>query len=201
MAGGTRVDRRTFLQGAASALAMSGIGVVATASPAMASRGDRRPIRMAMHIHACFSEGDASMEAHLQQAKLNDIDVIWWTEHDHRMVARRYLKDVHFNGLSEYANDSGIVWRSHYEGSIASSSATIVTSPVSINDAGGRALRLATSSRPSSTGTRRLVADVKDYGLNTSLDGTTITMDVRPQFTGPDSWVDVRMRTSYRPAR
>jgi hypothetical protein len=201
MAGGRRVDRRTFLQGAASTVALSGVGLAATTRPAEAAKGDRFPIRMAMHIHACFSEGEGSMEAHLHQAQLNGIDVIWWTEHDHRMVARNYLKHVHFNGLSEFAGDTGVVWRSQYSGLLSSSSATIVTSPVSSNDIGGKALRLAATARPSSTGTRRVVADASNYGLNTSLDGTTISIDVFPQSTGFDGWIDIQVQTSYRPAR
>ncbi len=201
MAGGLRVDRRTFLQGAASTVALSGVGLAATTQPAEAADGDRVPIRMAMHIHACFSEGEGSMEAHLHQAQLNGIDVIWWTEHDHRMVARNYLTDVHFNGLSEFVGDTGVVWRSHYSGLLSSSSASIVTSPVSPNDAGDKALRLTATARPSSTGTRRLVADASNYGLNTSLDGTTISIDVFPQSTGFNGWIDLQVQTSYRPAR
>jgi hypothetical protein len=201
MAGGRRVDRRTFLQGAASTVSLSGLSLAATPRPAEAVMDDRIPIRMAMHIHACFSEGDGSMEAHLHQAQLNGIDVIWWTEHDHRMVARGYVRDVHFNGLSEFAGDTGVVWRSHYSGLLSSSSATIVTSPVASHDIGGKALRLSATARPSSTGTRRVVADASNYGLNTSLDGTTIFIDVFPQSTGVDGWVDIQVQTSYRPAR
>ena len=49
------------------------------------------PTRMAMHVHASFSEGSASMQAHLAEAERTGVDVIWWTEHDHRMVARRFF--------------------------------------------------------------------------------------------------------------
>ena len=117
------------------------------------------------------------------------------------MVAREYLTDVHFNGLSEYANGGGVVWRTRYTGLLSSSSATIVTSPVSPNDTGGKALRLTAISRPSSTGTRRLVADASNEGLNTSLDGTNILIDVFPESTGVDGWIDIHIQTSHRPAR
>jgi hypothetical protein len=182
-------------------MALSGVGLATTTRPAEAVSGDRIPIRMAMHIHACFSEGDGSMEAHLHQAQLNGIDVIWWTEHDHRMVAREYLTAVHFNGLSEFVGDTGVTWRSHYSGLLSSSSAKIVTSPVSPNDGGSKALQLTATGRPSSTGTRRLVADASNYGLNTSLDGTTISIDVFPQSTGFNGWIDLQLQTSYRPGR
>ena len=40
---------------------------------------------MAMHIHSSFSEQEGSMDAQLYQAALNSVDVVWWTDHDHRM--------------------------------------------------------------------------------------------------------------------
>jgi hypothetical protein len=199
MTGGPHVGRRAFL-GAASAFALSGVGVAVSPAPALAVRGDRFPYRMAMHLHACFSEGDGSMQAHLQQAVDTGVDVVWWTEHDHRMVARNYLTTVHFNGLTETTDGARVVWRSTTEGSLSQSSATIVTSPVSATDPGGRALRLNATSRPSSTGTRRLTADADNYGLNTSLAATTLRLDVHPVSIGDDSWLDIVLETSYRPA-
>ncbi|HVQ88404.1 MAG TPA: hypothetical protein VMT88_09495, partial [Actinomycetes bacterium] len=207
MAGDRLVDRRTFLHGSATLAAVSGLGVLGPAISARAGVMDDPvpvelfPFRMAMHVHACFSEGDASMEAHLQQAELNGIDVIWWTEHDHRMVARSYLTQVHFNGVSEYTNGTSLTWRSRFEGALASSSASFITSPVSPNDLGGRSLELTAKTSGSSSGTRRLVADVKSYGLNTSIVGTTLSIDVLPRTVGLDAWSDIRLRTSYRPAR
>ena len=196
---GKDVDRRSFLRGAASAVALSGTTTLLSRTQANAASSNYLPFLMAMHIHACFSEGIASMDTHLQQAKHNDIDVIWWTEHDHRMVARRYLKDVHFDGLTEQTDGLTLVWRSKNEGQLSTSSATIVTTPVVATDPGGKALKLAARSSASSSGTRRLVADPTNFGLNTSITDTTVNLSVQPQLVGTNAWTDIRLVTSYRP--
>lgn len=197
---GNDVDRRSFLRGAASAVALSGTATLLGRTAAAAASGDFFPYLMAMHIHACFSEGDASMAAHLQQAKQNGIDVIWWTEHDHRMVARNYLKNVHFNSLTESTDGLTLVWRSQYEGQVSSSAATIVSNPVMSTDPGGKALRLAAGSNASGGGTRRLVADPSNFGLNTSLTDTIVRIGVQPEVVGSNGWIDIRLITSHRPA-
>ena len=202
MAGDQPITRRRVLQGAASAAAVAGVG--AAAGPLMSrvslASDAERAIRMAMHIHASFSEGTASMQAHLAEAERTGVDVIWWTEHDHRMVARGYLKDVHFNGLSEWSGGVQLTWRASSSGQLTSSSTNIVSAPVSASDPGGRALRMTALSTSSSGGTRTLTADPRNYALNTSLDGTTIVMDVRPVDSGEDAWFDIVVVTSYRPA-
>jgi hypothetical protein len=52
------------------------------------------PVSMAMHIHGSFSEGIASMDAHLEQARRNGVDVIWWTDHDFRREAHGYRQAI-----------------------------------------------------------------------------------------------------------
>lgn len=202
MTGERPVDRRTVLRGAATAAALAGAGVSLKAAPAAAAGRDDGlvPARMAMHVHASFSEGSASMQAHLAEAERTGVDVIWWTEHDHRMVARRYLTDVHFNGLTEWSGATSISWRSSVAGEVASSSASIVTQPVSHNDAGDRAMRMSAVSAGAVGGTRVMTAHVRNYGLTTSIDGTTISVDVRPVDSGEDAWFDIVLETSYRPA-
>jgi len=59
------------------------------------------PVGMAMHVHSSFSEGNASMLAQAYQAQLNDVDVLWWTDHDWRMTGHGYRQVVHFSGLTE----------------------------------------------------------------------------------------------------
>ncbi len=41
---------------------------------------------MATHIHSSFSEQSGSMDSQLFQATKNSVDVLWWTDHDHRMA-------------------------------------------------------------------------------------------------------------------
>ena len=202
MEGERRVDRRTVLQGAATTVALAGTGLSLESTTALAARQDDGlvPTRMAMHVHASFSEGIGSMQAHLAEAERTGVEVIWWTEHDHRMVARRYLDNVHFNGLTEWSGATSVTWRSSYAGALRTSSASIVTKPVSPNDVGDRALRLSAVSSGAYGGTRTLTADVRNYGLTTSIDGTTVVLDVRPIDIGEDAWFDIVVETSYRPA-
>src|SRR3954471_4797886 len=204
MRGERRIDRRSVLRAAAGG-AVLGAGapfIDLSAQSASAKPLDRslQPVLMAMHIHASFSEGIGSMEAHLSEAERTGVDVIWWTEHDHRMVARNYLNTVHFNGLYEWSKGAAVTWRSTYAGSLASSTATIVTDPVSA-DPGGKALRMTADSAGAAGATRTVTAAVGDGRLNTSIDGTTIGIDVYPQAIGDDSWFDIVVETSYRPAR
>lgn len=202
MTGERLVGRRTVLRGAATTAALAGAGVALERVPAVAARpaDGLVPTRMAMHVHASFSEGGASMQAHLAEAERTGVDVIWWTEHDHRMVARRYLTDVHFDGLTEWSGATSVTWRSTVVGDLDTSSGSIVSQPMSPSDVGGRALRMSAVSRGSTSGTRTVAAHVKDYGLNTSLDGTTIAVDVWPIETSVDAWFDIVIETSYRPA-
>ncbi|MCZ3388752.1 MAG: hypothetical protein LH645_06415 [Actinomycetia bacterium] len=202
MTGGRLVGRRTVLRGAATTAALAGAGAALEGVPAVAARpaDGLVPTRMAMHVHASFSEGGASMQAHLAEAERTGVDVIWWTEHDHRMVARRYLADVHFDGLTEWSGATSVTWRSSATGELDTSSASIVSQPVLPSDVGGKALRMSAVSRGSAGGTRTVTAHVKDFGLNTSIDGTTIAIDVWPIETSEDSWFDIVIETSYRPA-
>ena len=202
MKGERRIDRRTVLQGAATTVALAGTGMSMGRTAARAARPEDGlvPTRMAMHVHASFSEGIGSMQAHLAEAERTGVEVIWWTEHDHRMVARRYLENVHFNGLTEWSGATSVTWRSSYAGSLRTSAASIVTKPVSPNDVGDRALRLSALSSGELGGTRTVTADVRNYGLTTSIDGTTVVVDVRPIETGEDAWFDIVVETSYRPA-
>ena len=156
---------------------------------------DEIAVRMAMHIHASFSEGIGSMQAHLAEAERIGVDVIWWTEHDHRMVARGHLTDVHFTGLSEYAGGVSLTWQSTYAGQLASSSVTF-GKPGSDNDPGDSAMHMTALSSGGPGGTRTMTASPRNYALTTSLDGTTIELDVRPDDVGEDAWFDIVLDTS-----
>ena len=81
---GDSISRRRVLQGAASAATLAGVGVAIGPMIGRAAQVNAAevPIRMAMHIHASFSEGTASMQAHLAEAERTGVDVIWWTEHE-----------------------------------------------------------------------------------------------------------------------
>ena len=154
-----------------------------------------------MHVHASFSEGIGSMQAHLAEAERTGVDVIWWTEHDHRMVARGFLADVHFNGLSEWS--SGV--KRHVEAVVSRGRCGRLPHRSCPNRChapilGAKAMRLSALSDSPTGATRTMTANAKNYGLNTSIDGTSVVVDVRPIDVGDDAWFDVVVVTSYRPA-
>ncbi len=160
-----------------------------------------RPWSMAMHIHACFSEGTASMEAQLDQAARNAVDVVWWTEHEFRMTASGARQVIHFNGLSEAENGLSWTWTAATAGTFSEKSATFVGSPISPTDpSGSSALRLVGRSTASSYATYRLNGAQYNSLFRTSLDGTTLELDVLPVTVGADGYLGVFITTSQRPA-
>ena len=55
---------------------------------------------MATHVHSSFSEMNGSMDSQLFQATKNSVDVLWWTEHDQRMLGLDYARAVNFTSLA-----------------------------------------------------------------------------------------------------
>ena len=97
-------SRRGVLKSAAAITALSAGRLALGPQPAQASEksshhGDsgKRPdtVSMAMHIHASWSEGTASMQAHLDQATKTGIDVLFWTDHDFRLAEHGYPDVIH----------------------------------------------------------------------------------------------------------
>ncbi|MDQ3430908.1 MAG: hypothetical protein M3467_01555 [Actinomycetota bacterium] len=200
------LSRRRFLHSAAGIAALGAVGgLVRTqsayaASPTLSADG-LSARSMAMHIHASFSEGAASMEAHLQQAQQTGIDVIWWTEHDQRMSAHDYRQVVHFDGLTEWENGKKWTWKPGSSGSFSSSGGGIVATPVSPNDTGAAALEIHGTSAGSALATRSYDAVVQNALFRTSLDGQTIEIDVFPTSVGSNAYLAIVLTTSHRPAR
>ena len=89
------LSRRALLRAAA----VGGLGVpllsgcTAPARPsAPAPTGTGAPVSVAMHLHSSYSEGTASMAAHLDQARRLGVDVLFWTDHDYRVSAQGYRR-------------------------------------------------------------------------------------------------------------
>lgn len=160
---------------------------------------------MAMHIHSSFSEQTGSMDAHLSQATKNAVDVIWWTDHDYRMLGVKYRTVVHFTSLTGEATD-GSPWQWVRESSgplTGSSTAGIVTSPASPHDpVAGGSLSLAVRSSTTSAAAIRFFAQSHSAGWNyqTNLYGQVLTIDVHPVQVGPGGYLELRLTTSYHPA-
>jgi hypothetical protein len=105
-------------------------------SPDRANRffGDQLAYSMAMHIHSSFSEQTGSMESQFFQAESNCVDVLWLTDHDHRMEGNNYRNTVHFTSLTSETGGTGQggawTWAQRQSGPVpAGSAGGIVTSP------------------------------------------------------------------------
>lgn len=200
-------DRRTFLK--ASGLAVGGMAL-GTALPEYAHAAttvDGTAARsMAMHVHSSFSEQTASMEAQLLQAQVNALDVIWWTDHDHRMQAYEYKQAIHFTSLTNEVSGASKpwLWQQRTSGPLA------VDGPVGIDAASspgdpvaGGSLRVAARSTTGAAATLGYFAQTQQSGWNerSNLYGQVLTIDVLADSVGADGYLELLIGSSYRPAR
>lgn len=174
--------------------------------PQAASAADAalRPYSMAMHIHSSFSEGDASMESHLADAKSNNVDVLWWTEHDWRMMGYGYRQAVHFDSLSEAESGRTWTWGPVKTGSFASSTAGIVQSPSSpLDPSQPGALRFTATSAGGPAASNYLEAKTDSARKNerANLAGQVLEIEVFPEQIGPNGYLELLIVSSWHPAR
>lgn len=91
------LTRRTFLAALGAAAGSTLVPVAgAQAAGSGPSLTGRRSVSTAMHVHASWSEGVASWEAQFTEATSLGVDLLCMTDHDHRMLAYKYL--VHLGG-------------------------------------------------------------------------------------------------------
>lgn len=191
-----------------------GLGIVAavggTELRSAAATGSARrpatyePVSMAMHTHSCFSEGGswaaggggASMMAQLEQASENNIDVIWWTDHDWRMEAYGYYGGIAFDGTDE---DGGLQWFVQNEGAVTGAAYAFIDEPRS-PDEPGKAMRVAATGSAAEWAVSYLWAKPGNSFYSTNISDTTLTIDVLGEKIGPDAELVVQLETSYRPA-
>lgn len=158
------------------------------------------PVSMAMHLHACFSEGIASMHAHLDQADRTGVDVIWWTEHDFRLQAHGYQRSVHFDGMTELSAD-GLewVWLESQSGPLERAAGVFVAEPHT-PDEPGTALRLTAVGSTDEWGRLQYEGTAWNSTYSTSIADTTVVLDVLAESVGADAEVVVEIVSSHRPA-
>ncbi|MDQ3055700.1 MAG: hypothetical protein M3R66_18375, partial [Actinomycetota bacterium] len=203
---GLTLSRRTLLR-AAALTSLSG-GLLGRAlwapQPAAASSVDGA-FSMAMHIHASFSESYGTMNAHLQQAKLNNVDVIWWSEHDTKMNGKNDRQVVHFSSLTDETGDgSPWKWTLHKYGShTTASTGGVVTSPASPLDtvpAGSLQVTAQSSgSTQASLGFHPEVTQAK-HNWRTNLTKQTLSLEVLPTSISSHAYLELFINTSYHPA-
>lgn len=197
------VSRRTVLAGTVAGAAVAGLGVpsvsAATARGGAGRAAGLRPVSMAMHIHGSFSEGPASYEAHLQQAREHGVDVIWWTDHDFRVAAHDHRAAVRFDGMSEFEGPLEWSWTADRQGDVAWGSADFVTDPRS-PDEPGTAMRISGRG----TGDWGIVwyrATSWNSTYSVSMADTTVELDVLAEETGPGREFVFEINASHHPAR
>lgn len=197
--GPVRVNRRTVLV-AAGGLAVAGVGIPATLAASSepsppAGSPNRRPISMAMHIHASFSEGIASYAAHLDQASRNNVDVVWWTDHDFRVAAHDYRRVVHFDGEEELEGHLAWNWSASTEGTLTASAADFVDSPHGMDDP-PKALRLTATG----DGIFWYAGTAWNWTHTGNISDTTLHLDVLPESAGTDAILIIEIALSHHPA-
>lgn len=199
----TDLTRRRFLE--MGALAGAGLTLPGSRLPdrPAATGTALPPWSMALHIHSSFSEGGGSMEAQLQQAAANGVDVLWWTDHDWRMSAYSYRQVVHFDSMTgEMEQGEAWNWRRTTDGALASSTVGIVTKPVSPLDPSAKgAARLAATSSGTARAEVRLTGVQERDRYRRSIAGLTLQIEVYPQAIGPNAYLEFNLEGSYRPAR
>ncbi|SDK36862.1 Tat (twin-arginine translocation) pathway signal sequence [Nonomuraea maritima] len=202
-----RISRRDVLKATAAMTAVGAGRLMLGPQPAAAATryaGDAvtpRPVSMAMHIHASWSEGAGSMQGHLEQATKAGIDVMWWTEHDFRMAEHGYPGLIHMNGPSEQVNGVEWKWAEQRQGTLASSEVLwdkAMASPGDETTPGS--VRLSATS----AGRDEAAVRISGTGANTvhqrSLYDQTIELDVFPAEVSPHAYLAVVISTSWRPA-
>lgn len=89
------LTRRQVLQGGAAAalgaVVLSHSDVAAAAPRSTAGFTGSAPFAAGMHVHACYSEREASWESQYAAAVGAGADVLWQTDHDFRATALNYM--------------------------------------------------------------------------------------------------------------
>ena len=173
------LSRRQFLHGAGALAATAGVlgriprrmPLHSPARPA-ALGGTLLAYSMAMHIHSSFSEQSGSMDSQFYQAATNGVDVLWLTDHDHRMDGVGYRNTVHFTSLTSESGAPGQggawKWQELKSGPVSSgSSGRIVTTPCSPHDpVAGGALQLTVQANGAATAKLGFYANSHPAGRN-----------------------------------
>ena len=156
-------------------------------------------VTMAMHVHSSFSERTGSMESQLNEARANNVDVLWWTEHDWRMAATCYRTQVSFDSLdSELQFGEPWLWQSTTSGSPTKAGGSIVSTPLSPKDPsaiGALEVNL-TSTAPAAHG---FFANtyLSRWNHQGNISGMAVTVDVLPGVVLGAGFIEVLLVLSH----
>jgi hypothetical protein len=155
---------------------------------------------MAMHIHGSFSEGKASMDAHLYQARRLGVDVIWWTDHDFRLSGFGYRQAVGFDGPHEYDGPWDFEWLPPETTLLSAGAHAFVPGPNNPAEAGGKLRVTGTATAGQPWADYLVQGEAQNATYSTSYCDTTLVIDVRPETVSADTAAIVEVVSSYRPA-
>ncbi len=199
------VTRRGLLQAAALTVASAGVLGGSSRVPRAAAGGIDGAFSMAMHIHSSFSELYGSMDGHLQQAAANDVDVIWWTNHDTKMNGVNDRRVVNFTSLTNERGDgTPWIWTLERTGSLTSASTGgVVQTPASPQapvPVGSLQLSAQGTGAAEATLGFHPVAEGGHHNWRTNLTGQKLSLEVLPTSVSPDAYLELRIITSHHPA-
>jgi hypothetical protein len=198
------VSRRRLLQAGAAlgVVGAAGVGIVELGGrgrggnvPAPAE-GTHHPVRMAMHIHSSFSEGPATMMAHLAQAERHGVDVLWWTDHDFRMEGYGYTRTIACDGTDE---GQQVSWKPVQMelGKVEATGREFLPAPGTDHQ---NALRIGAKSVDIAWGSIAMKALTGNLLYNTNLADTTMTVEMLAEHVSDNATAFMQIRSSYRPA-
>lgn len=200
------LSRRALLQAAAISTVSAGVlgRSVWAPRPAAAASIDGA-FSMAMHIHSSFSELYGSMDGHLQQAAANNVDVIWWTDHDTKMNGVNDRRVVHFTSLTNEGGDgTPWTWTLARTGSLTSASTGgVVRNPASPRDpipAGSLQVSAQGTGMEQATLGFFPVADGGHHNWRTNLTGQKLYLEVLPTSVSADAYLELLITSSHHPA-
>ena len=143
-----------------------------------------KPLRLAMHVHGSWSEGAGSWEAQFQQAAANNIDVLYLTDHDHRLTAYGYAKSL---AQATFVSSSSGSFRQK-----------------AMTHTGGSLRLLAESASTTAPATVTMAMQDRPFcfeQLRTSIAGLTITQKIASIHMTGSARYEVVIELSYHPAR
>jgi hypothetical protein len=159
---------------------------------------------MAMHIHSSFSEKYGSMDGQLFEAARNNVDVIWWTDHDTKMSGITDKNVVHFTSLTNETTDgTPWQWQQKRVGSLTSASAGgIVSSPASPRDtiAQGSLKVTAQGTGSAAASLAYQATSLGEPSWRTNLTDQSLSIEVRPTAVGSRAYLELLISSSHHPA-
>jgi len=166
-------------------------------SPSGAAGGPRTgdPVTLAMHLHSSFSEGVASMAAHLEQARRLGVDVLFWTDHDFRVSAQGHRRRLGLTGWTDREHGVDLTWRQWVDGAVAVSDVSFVPDkdgPAAVLTVQAAAVEVAA--------TLWLEAEAWNFTYSGSLADTSLELEAEPLTVGPDAHLVLELDLSHHPA-